>query len=86
MSQILHARGRAAVTGLFEVVNQAKDSVNEQWKTMTEGKPYPRNTMLSGLLDIVREKGDKAGWTVADVQTEAWAVRSLLHHRKETWN
>jgi len=53
---------------------------------MTEGKPYPRNTMLSGLLDIVREKGDKAGWTVADVQTEAWAVRSLLHHRKETWN
>lgn len=77
MTQLLHARGRAAVKGLFDVQTQAKTSINEQWKTMTEGKEYPKNTMLSNMLEIVRDKGEKVRWGVADVQTEAWAVCRL---------
>lgn len=74
MTQLFHSQGRKAVKGLLDVTKQAGDAINDQWKVMMEGKEYPKNTMLTNMLEIVRDRGEKVRWTVADVQTEAWAV------------
>lgn len=73
-SQMVYRSSRDALKGMFDVVKQAQNSANERWKLMQEGGDYPKGDMLTGLLEIVREKGDQVGWSVADVATEIWAV------------
>lgn len=41
---------------------------------MQKGKEHPNRDILTGLLDIVREKGEEVNWAVADVATEVWPV------------
>ena len=59
---------------MFDVVEQSRKSVHDQWKIMQEGGEYPKNTMLTNMLEIVRDRGEKVRWSVADVHMEAWAV------------
>ena len=71
-SQIIWKEGRDAVIGMLALVKDAKQIVYDRWELMQTGKEYPKHDMLTNLLEIVREKGSKVGWSVADVHTEVW--------------
>lgn len=82
-SQLLWSEGRSAVIGMLSVVKDAKQIVYDRWELMQSGADYPKHDMLTNMLDIVREKGDKVGFGVPDVHTEVWVSRnesrSLCH-------
>lgn len=71
-SQLLWKEGRDAVIGMLALVKDAKRIVYDRWNLMQSGGDYPKHDMLTNLLDIVREKGEKVGWGVPDVHTEVW--------------
>ena len=71
-SQLLWKEGRDAVLGMMALVKDAKEIVYERWDLMQSGADYPKGDMLTNLLDIVRDRGDKVGWSTADVHTEVW--------------
>lgn len=58
--------------GMLALVKDAKRIVYDRWNLMQSGGDYPKHDMLTNLLDIVREKGEKVGWGVPDVHTEVW--------------
>lgn len=72
MSRLFWKEGRDVFKGFTDLVKQAKSSVYDRWELMQSGKEYPKGDMLTNLLEIVRDRGDKVGWKVADVQTEVW--------------
>ncbi|KAF9892137.1 hypothetical protein FE257_002543 [Aspergillus nanangensis] len=75
-AHLVFRRARDGLRGMQDVVRQAERSVNQRWNAMQqqdEGDALP-NDILTGLLEIVREKGQQVRWTVADVMTEVWAV------------
>lgn len=74
ISQLFSPKQFKGVKGMFDVVNQAKIAVDDQWNLMQAGKDYPKNTMVANMLEIVRDRGAEINWTVSDVQTECWAV------------
>lgn len=71
---LLFRSGREGVRGMLDVTKQAQESTQARWKAMQGGKEHPTRDVLTGLLDIVRERGAEVGWTVADVATEVWVV------------
>ncbi|KAK8863366.1 cytochrome P450 oxidoreductase [Apiospora arundinis] len=66
--------GRDGIRGMLDVTKQAKIAANTRWEAMQKGEEHPTEDILTGLLNIVREKGEEVNWTVADVATEVWAV------------
>ncbi|KAK8024762.1 cytochrome P450 oxidoreductase [Apiospora arundinis] len=66
--------GRDGIRGMLDVTKQAKIAANTRREAMQKGEEHPTEDILTGLLNIVREKGEEVNWTVADVATEVWAV------------
>ncbi|KAK8106921.1 uncharacterized protein PG998_008934 [Apiospora kogelbergensis] len=71
---LLFRSSRDGVRGMLDVTKQANMSANTRWEAMQKGEEHPTEDILTGLLNIVRERGDEVNWTVADVATEVWAV------------
>ena len=73
-SQLVYKSGRDGVKGMLDIVKQAERATHERWKAMQQGHEYPHDDILTGLLEIVQEKGTKVQWTVEDVVTEVWST------------
>lgn len=74
LSQMVHAKAREGLRSLLKVVEQAKAAANDRLQERATGSGIKRLDILSKLLDLVEEKGEKIDWTIADVQTEIWAI------------
>jgi len=73
MSQMIYPETRAGAKGFFTVIDQSHAAVKQRLDDIAAGRPVNRNDVLSKLLDIVNEKGDKLGFGLLDVTTEIWA-------------
>lgn len=71
---MLFRSSRDGVRGMLDVTRQAEKSANTRWAAMQKGEEHPTEDILTGLLEIVRERGREVNWTVADVASEVWAV------------
>ncbi|KAK8134787.1 hypothetical protein PG984_006799 [Apiospora sp. TS-2023a] len=71
---MLFRSSRDGVRGMLDVTRQAEKSANARWEAMRKGEEHPTEDILTGLLNIVRERGQEVNWNVADVATEVWAV------------
>lgn len=71
---LLFRSSRDGVRGMRDVTRQAEKAAHARWAAMQKGEEHPTEDLLTGLLNIVRERGDEVNWTVADVATEVWAV------------
>ncbi|KAJ5320466.1 hypothetical protein N7508_000749 [Penicillium antarcticum] len=74
ISQLAFQNTRDGILGMLDTVKQAKNAASQRWTVMQEGGHYPKTDMLSGLLEMVREKGDKIKWNFSDVVVEVWSV------------
>jgi cytochrome P450 len=74
LSQLAFQNTRDGIVGMLDTVTQAKKAAGERWKLMQEGGDYPETDMLSGLLEMVREKGENIKWNFSDVVVEVWSV------------
>ena len=73
LSHLFSAETRRAVTGFQHTLQCAESSVAERVQDIAAGKETPQHDLLSKLLQIAREKGEKLDFTIADVKTEVYA-------------
>lgn len=78
MSHLAWQEGREIMKGFIAIPQQSGLAVEERWAMMEKGGDYPKHDMLTNMLEIVKEKGEKVGWRKSDVQTELYVCGALL--------
>ncbi|KAL4916114.1 cytochrome P450 [Aspergillus aurantiobrunneus] len=75
VTQLVFQSARDGIRGMRDIVVQAEKATMARWTAMQRGDDDLPEDILTGLLDIVRGKGNhQARWTIPDVVTEVWAT------------
>ena len=74
LTQLIYPETRAGAKGFFTVIEQSHAAVKQRLDDIRDGKPVNRNDVLSKLLDIVNESGEKRDFGILDVTTEIWTM------------
>lgn len=72
--QMFFSESRAGALGYFEVIKQSRDALKQRLDDIAAGRLVRSDDMLSKLVGIAQNEGEKYNLSLLDVTTEIYAV------------